>query len=603
MKTSAFKYSKFAFNTVFKKKSSIIIPSLTLIVSFIIGFVFKFVISEKYLPLSSHLYIFGILITTVLFASIKSLNIFKDFEEEGLELVGLSKPISRNNFVLGKLLTLIYFGLIWSSILFISAFISTYALYSSVNLFVYSLLFFVVGLVTYLLIGLITSLISYKLSQKISITLPLVFFIPLALGGSLLSSNATTNVNNAAYYINKKYPYHFSGNEVNVEPYFMNNNKDELLLIPNGYENKKFTQEQVNYLKEVMNIANKSSNEWQIYSWLSTPYQLLDIFNFNDQNVFESISKNSFSNQDNYVYYNNLDSILFKYKLDQNVDQKKFNVTNKNQNSQKYIVPGLLKSNSVIPNSINTDIIYAREDASSVDVSFPEDNSEFSAENNLVGKLKWRYVYEVLQDPSFNFIAREFVNNFKSEVYNGDEIIDVVQLKWKLFDTISSFVNNNESQINQYSNSNLVLFDEHAIKDKKLQSEIERKLYFAVAILNFIYFNYQDSDIFEAVIVDQEKPDSFGDNRIELNVAGFKYLIGGYQSFEKKLFVKENKVLIRYDLIDSNSNYLFQSEDQLFSINREKQIVNKNIYFILWIIIISGLFASVFVLYKRKEFK
>ncbi|MBN4084313.1 ABC transporter permease [Mycoplasma sp. CSL10166] len=603
MKTSAFKYSKFAFNTVFKKKSSIIIPSLTLMVSFIIGFVFKFVISEKHLPLSSHLYIFGILITTVLFASIKSLNIFKDFEEEGLELVGLSKPISRNNFVLGKLLTLIYFGLIWSSILFISAFISTYALYSSVNLFVYSLLFFVVGLVTYLLIGLITSLISYKLSQKISITLPLVFFIPLALGGSLLSSNATTNVNNAAYYINKKYPYHFSGNEVNVEPYFMNNNKDELLLIPNGYENKKFTQEQVNYLKEVMNIANKSSNEWQIYSWLSTPYQLLDIFNFNDQNVFESISKNSFSNQDNYVYYNNLDSILFKYKLDQNVDQKKFNVTNKNQNSQKYIVPGLLKSNSVIPNSINTDIIYAREDASSVDVSFPEDNSEFSAENNLVGKLKWRYVYEVLQDPSFNFIAREFVNNFKSEVGNGDEIIDVVQLKWKLFDTISSFVNNNESQINQYSNSNLVLFDEHAIKDKKLQSEIERKLYFAVAILNFIYFNYQDSDIFEAVIVDQEKPDSFGDNRIELNVAGFKYLIGGYQSFEKKLFVKENKVLIRYDLIHSNSNYLFQSEDQLFSINREKQIVNKNIYFILWIIIISGLFASVFVLYKRKEFK
>ncbi|MCU4706622.1 ABC transporter permease [Mycoplasma sp. CSL7503-lung] len=603
MKTSAYKYSKFAFNTVFKKKSSIIIPTLTFIVSFIIGFVFKFAINEKYLPLSSHLYIFAILITTVLFASIKSLNIFKDFEEEGLELVGLSKPISRNNFVFGKLLTLIYFGLIWSSILFISALLSTYALYSSVNLFVYSLLFFVVGLATYLLIGLITSLISYKLSQKISITLPLVFFIPLALGGSLLSANATTNVNNAAYYINKKYPYHFSGNEVNVEPYFINNNKDELLLMPNGYENKKFTQEQIDYLKEVMNIANKSSSEWQVYSWLSVPYQLLDIFNFKDQNVFESISKNSFSNQDNYVYYNNLDSILFKYKLDENVNQKKFSVTDKSRNSEKYIVPGLLKSNSVIPNSVNTDIIYAREDASSVNVSFPEDNSEFSAENNLVGKLKWKYVFEVLQDSAFNFIAREFVEKFKSEMNQNKEIIDPVQLKWKLLDRLSEFINNNESQINQYSNSNLVLFDEHAVKDKKLQSEIERKIYFATAILNFIYFNYQNSDIFEAVIVDQEKPDSFGDNRIELRIAGFKYLIGGYEGFEKKLFVKENKVLIRYDLIDSKTNYLFQSQDQLFAINREKQIVNKNVYFVLWLIIIGGLFASVFVLYKRKEFK
>ncbi|SGA02640.1 Uncharacterised protein [Mycoplasmopsis arginini] len=121
------------------------------------------------------------------------------------------------------------------------------------------------------------------------------------------------------------------------------------------------------------------------------PYQLLDIFNFKNQNVFESISKNKFSNQDNYIYYKNLDSILFKYKLDQNVQQKKYIVSNKDGESEKYIISGLLKSHSIIPNSINsinTEIIYAREGASSIDVSFPEDDSQFSAENNLVGKLK-----------------------------------------------------------------------------------------------------------------------------------------------------------------------------------------------------------------------
>lgn len=84
MKTSAFKYSKFAFNTVFKKKSSIIIPAITLIMSFVLGLVFKFAISEKYLTLSSYLFVFALLITTVLFSSIKALNIFKDFEQEGI---------------------------------------------------------------------------------------------------------------------------------------------------------------------------------------------------------------------------------------------------------------------------------------------------------------------------------------------------------------------------------------------------------------------------------------------------------------------------------------------------------------------------------------
>ncbi|CRH47583.1 Uncharacterised protein [Chlamydia trachomatis] len=45
--------------------------------SFILGLVFKFAISEKYLTLSSYLFVFALLITTVLFSSIKALNIFK----------------------------------------------------------------------------------------------------------------------------------------------------------------------------------------------------------------------------------------------------------------------------------------------------------------------------------------------------------------------------------------------------------------------------------------------------------------------------------------------------------------------------------------------
>ncbi|PYF43711.1 ABC transporter permease [Metamycoplasma alkalescens] len=612
MNTSAIKYSQFTFNTTLKKKNSIIMPILVLIFSLIIGLIFKFLINPKYLDLSTFIYIFAISLMTIIFASIKTLNIFKDMEKEGLELISLSKPISRNNLIFGKLLALIYFGLIWSSILFVSALISLYGIYSIRNLFLNSLLFFIVGFSTYMLISLLTALICYKLSSKISMTIPLVLFIPLSLGGALLSANATTNVNNAAFYINKQYPLHLAGNEANVEPFFINNQKDELLLVPNGMQNKNFSEEQKQYLEEVMKISNNSSKEWQIYSWLSIPYQLLDIFNHKNINVFETISNNKFSNQDKYVYYHHLDNITYKYKLNKDIKQKKY-LTNdsKDENDKKYIVPGLLKSHSIIPNIIDTELIYERENAENPETNFPEDESQFAAENNLVGKIKWDYVYEVLKDSEFNIIAKEFIEEMLKTI-KEKEISGLFGINQTLFDELSQYINNENTKINQYKNNNLTIFNQEAIKEKKLQSEIERKIYFAIAILNFIYFNYHDEELYEAMIKNPQN-DFFGNYQITLKVAGFNYLIGGFSSYESKEIIKndenitneekEKKVIKRYELTKSDSNYLFQTTDQLFGITRDKQIVNKNVYFVIWIILIVILFGSTFVLYKRRDYK
>ncbi|SYV97171.1 Uncharacterised protein, partial [Mycoplasmopsis edwardii] len=46
-----------------------------------------------------YVFIFIEALLTVLFASIKSINIYKDFEEEGIELLTLSKPISRKKII------------------------------------------------------------------------------------------------------------------------------------------------------------------------------------------------------------------------------------------------------------------------------------------------------------------------------------------------------------------------------------------------------------------------------------------------------------------------------------------------------------------------
>nr|WP_307908425.1 hypothetical protein [Mycoplasmopsis bovis] len=63
-----------------------------------------------------------------------------------------------------------------------------------------------------------------------------------------------------AHFINRPYQYHASGNEANIEPYYLNNNKDELLLVPNGADNKGFSDEQIKYLQKVMNLSNNSKH-------------------------------------------------------------------------------------------------------------------------------------------------------------------------------------------------------------------------------------------------------------------------------------------------------------------------------------------------------
>ncbi|WP_434343520.1 ABC transporter permease [Mycoplasma sp. 06067-C1-B144P-99-0482-3] len=612
MKLNAFKYSQFAFYTILKKKSSTLLPAFTLISSLIIGIILKFVVNNKYVELLSFLYVFILVTLTVVFSCIKALNIFKDLEQEGLEIISLSKPLTRESLIIGKLLCLTFFGLIWSLTLLISGFLSLYAVYSFLYLFLTSLLLGFVGLITYLLFSLFTVLLSYKLAQKISMIIPFVLFIPLSLTGMILSINVKSNVDQASFYINKEYKNHHSGNEVNVEPYYLNNHKDELFLIPNGVNNKEFSVEQVKYLEDVVNYSNSSSNIWQIYSWLSIPYQLVDVFNFKNKNLFASLSDKSNSNLDKYIYYNNLDDISYKYKLDKKPNLKKYK-TSKNS-TYKYIVPGILKSHSIHSQKndntsgheeiVDFDIIYAAEDADNKDKEFLEDKNQLHTDNktNLVGRLRWIYVYEALSDPVFNQIAKEFVNSFNKQIKKTS---DLKQIHKQLMEYLSKYLNNKESKIYSYNNNNITIFDEYAIKrHNKLQSQNERILYFAISLLNYIYFNHTDSLIYQGMLKNPDG-DNFGDFQVKLDINSYKYNIGGYSSYqtqyEKK--DKDTKTVLRFNLTKSNNNYLFESANELFSISRSKRVVNKNVLFVLWVIVIGIELLVVLELYRKKDYK
>ncbi|AZG68560.1 ABC transporter permease [Mycoplasma struthionis] len=597
-------YNSFIFKTVGKKKSSYIIPTILFAISIILAIV---IATIKLNSSNNNIVIYGYtflgLILTVLYASLKSLNVFRDFEQEGIELLIFSKPLSRKTIILGKMISFLNFGLIYSLVALISNLIVFATLKITFNLGILIVLSFVVNLCAYLLFGLITSLIAYKINQKVAITLPLLVFAPLVLGGGFISASSTSTINNAAYYLNTKYQYHNSGNELDVEGFYLNNNKDELNLIANGLNNNSFADDQKKYLNEVIKIAAPSAKEWQIYSWLTLPYQMVDIFNLSNDKIFNSTSESKDQNLNNFIYHNKLENTIYNYKLDTNSSVLKLPVIGlDNQISQKYFVPGLLKNYSTLANEGANSVIYARENADNFDVTFPEDNFVYASPRNLVGKLNWKNVYDALRYKPFNDFSKEFYKKINQQITN-EKITSYSELSKLLLDSISAELANPDSQLYKIKEHNIAIFDDFAIKNELLQSETERKIYFAVALLYYLYFNDNNSQLFKSLIkVDTDK-NTFAPKQISITVDNNKYFIGGFDSYETKQQVNNNKVVIRYELTPSKNNFLFENVDEIYTIKRDKKIINKYAYIAIWATIIVALALANYFLYTRRDYK
>ncbi|QDL19884.1 hypothetical protein FOY66_04195 [Mycoplasma capricolum subsp. capripneumoniae] len=104
--------------------------------------------------------------------------------------------------------------------------------------------------------------------------------------------------------------------------------------------------------------------------------------------------------------------------------------------------------------------------------------------------------------------------------------------------------------------------------------------------------------------------DNFGDFQVKLDINSYKYNIGGYSSYQIQYTKKEvdkkdeeNPTLLRVKLSPSQNNYLFESANELFSISRSKRVVNKNVLFVLWVIVIGIELLVVFELYRKKDYK
>lgn len=604
-------YVYFLHKIILKKKSSYVLP----IVFFALAIIFSITLSVVQIPdrfknFTIYAIIFAEMILTIFYASLKALNVYKDLEEEGLELLTYSKSINRRDIFIAKFIVFIIFDFYWAILMMVSNIILVLNL-KETNLTLVVLLSFTVFFFAFLIFGLFASIIGYKFNGKIALAIPLTIISPLIIGGSVVSSQSTSSANNLAFYLNTKRLLQPAGNEANVETFYLNNNQDNFYILPNGYDEPTFSQKQTEYLRTAYNLAKNSSTEWQIYSWLVTPYQMIDIFNFKNQNIFNTFQSNYTTNLDNYLYYNKLDAPTYSYQLNENNVLPRYLVNirdDKTPNYQDvYLVPGALKNNlnPSLDELNNTKIIYARQDADNFDITFPEDEFNNTNASDIVGKLNWTYIKELLDSKVFNAYSKQFIDNLiKSEGYINGDPSDLTYYHNLLMSEIQNEITDEQSKFNNLDD-NITVLEDSSITNKIIKSNIERQIYLTVALVYYIYFN-QNNDLLTTALLFNNKLDDNSNNftpkQLSFNYGAYTYHIGGYANYSTKQEVQNNKVIIRYDLKQSN-NFVFQPVTQIMQMTRNKEIINKYSFILLWAVIASLFVVANNILYIRKDYK
>ncbi|QNM93829.1 ABC transporter permease [Mycoplasma sp. Pen4] len=613
MKTSLI-YSNFVFKLLFKKKSSWVLPLILIIMGLGLTTTFAIVnISEKISYFVMYAIVFVQLLLTIIFAGLKSLNIYKDLEDDGIEILTYAKPLSRKQIFTGKLISFINYGLIWSLIIMLVNLVLAITLKLNSYLIAITLVSFVTFIFAYLIFGSITSLIAYKTNQKIALTLPITVFTPLLIGGVAFASQSTSTVNNMGYYLNLKNKQIPAGNQANLEGFYLNNKEDKLFLIPNGYDAQNLSENQDAYINKAYDISKNSALGWQAYSWLVTPYQMLDIFNFENKNIINAFTKEDESNLNKYIYYNNQDSSLYNYEVVKNKFLKERTIATRNKTvwsaRKGYIVPSALKNQSVInfQNQNNTDIIYAREKADNIDIEFPEDKFIFSIEKNLIGRLKWNNIKELLGSKSFNYLASNIFKDLYEQKHQFENLVEMKpkRLKDELLTLIQSQIDDKDSEFNKLIDEQVSVLRSDAFENKIIASEQERQIYLVTALIYYLYFTFNDSKIQDAILIDENslyEQDNYAPSQFTFRFGEYNYNIGGYASYHVKQQVVDNKVKMRFDLVKSD-NYLFSTVDDFAVVSREKRIVNKNYYILIWGLLSVMLLIANNYLYIKKDYK
>ncbi|WP_215741403.1 ABC transporter permease [Mesomycoplasma hyorhinis] len=599
-------YFKFLFKIIFKKYSTFALPIVSSFLTLILALVAFFTsTSSKTFLIFTYITLFINLLFTVVYSSYKFLNIFKDLNNQGIDLITFTKPYTRKYIIVTKILFLIFLASIWSLLFYINFtifFLINIKYIDQVNMF-YIWAFFS-PLFTFLIFGSLSGLLVLKFSSKVSLSLPILVFTPLLFLGSVPAFYSTPTNEKLAQYFNLKYPNTDSNTILRTEKFYLNNNKDNYYLIPKQVDNLFLDQQQINFLNEAKNKSQNSATLWQAFSYILVPYQFINIFNIKDEDAIKSLGQTNENALSNYIYYSNLQTAENNYSIQNSTQElKKYDVfVNNKLYKQAYLIPGSLKNNTQFEGKLdNREIIYANENASNSDVVFPEDEESSPINSSLVGRLKWKYIKEVLESPAFLKTAKLFFTKIKSNA-----------TKAEILNEISSFLKEsssfNYSQIHDEKTAVL----KNKINIEEVQSITEKKIYIATSLIYYLFFNNPRSQILDTLLKNELQ--NYDPETFKIKINDQIYNIGGYASYTPQSKIvqrptdstpnspKEEKIVYRYDLTPSD-NFLFQPVIDLVEVHPINKALQKPVFLVLWIIIASGLLIGIYILYSRKDYK
>lgn len=587
---SSLAYIGFLIRLIIVKKTTYLLPIITLLITLIIGIVVGCVVKQKtqFLIISYVMIMFNLLMTTI-FASLKALNIFKDFSEDGIDILVISKPISRKNIVWSKIFFFVLTGIVWSLVSFLGLLIFYLISFDfAKNVNYYWILSYISPFICYLIFGLITSLLALKLNPKISILIPFVSFTPLLTIGII--ANLVSQVQSQAFLRALK-----QKSTNNIEAFYLNNNLDQYYLINTGFFNHKFNQ---NQNLEIMKAYLKTKNLatfWQVSSWIFPVYQLVDVFNKSDYEPFSDFIKNQV---DQILYANNLASKQFNYQLEKNSNSlMNFSINN----DKSFLIPSLLKNDSqnLINNNLNQEVIYAIDNWKDQTIEYQKNSYTQLSGDDIVGSLKWMIIKDVLNLESFNTYANNLFKTLDQKA-NQKQILDLISNSVQKFD------------FNKWNDENAELFKKDFNK-LLIKSKTEQQIYLAVSLIYYLYFNPHYTNLLKTLLVDHQNNLQYK-TQLKINLNNKNYLIGGFKSYLLNQILpqenddgidelkKDKKIRYKYSL-EQGGNYLFDYVQQNYSFKRKQQIAYKEAYCVIWLVLIFSLLISTYYGYKRKDYR
>ncbi|MHA0261058.1 ABC transporter permease [Mesomycoplasma ovipneumoniae] len=545
----------------------------------------KFYATETNFSLFSFITLFINLSLTIIISSYMFLSIFKDLATQSLDIITFTKPYSRHYFIATKILFLTFFGLIWSvfiDFLLIGFYLINYSFFDQVNS---PLLFgFLSPFFSFTIFGGITVIVSHKFSSKSSLAIAIFSFAPFILIGSTTAFNSTSSINRFAEILNLEHNGYDSKTIADVEKFYLNDKQDRFFIIPKQVDNPNFTDRQINYIQQAWNDSSAAAQIWQVASYLLIPYQLINIFEPKDRDAIENAAGNQDSFLKNYIYANNLESKEKNYLLSTVPSLQRYKLSN---NQEVILVPGALKNDSHFEDLENREIIYANEDASNFDKMLPQDSQTFGLTSDLVGKLKWNLIKQVVSSEVFSKYARTFFESFTEENTQKD-----------ILEKISAAISTDKELLDLVDEQTVVLAKNPDIR--QIENQVQKKIYLATSLIYWLYFNKQNSFVLDNLLKNDKN--NFDPAPFFVKVDQQNYQIGGFSSFSAEQRLVDNKVIKRFNLAKSN-NFLFQPVLQIMEIKSNHHVVIKNFYPLIWAFISIVLVYFIFRIYTRKDYK